>query len=31
MLRGFDCPAKVMTGVAFKDGIEATNHSQITA
>ncbi len=30
-LRGFDCLAKVITGVTFKDGIETTNHSQIAA
>jgi putative transposase len=30
-LRGFDYLAKVITGVKFKDGIEATNRSQIAA
>ena len=30
-LRGFDCLAKVITGVTFKDGIEATNLDQIAA
>jgi len=30
-LRGFDCLAKVITGVTFKDGIEATNPDQIAA
>jgi putative transposase len=30
-LRGFDYLAKVITGVAFKDGIEAINPSQIAA
>jgi putative transposase len=30
-LRGFDYLAKVITGVTFKDGIEATNPDQIAA
>ena len=30
-LRGFDYLAKVITGVTFKDGIEAINPSQIAA
>ena len=30
-LRGFDYLAKVITGVTFKDGIEATNLDQIAA
>ena len=30
-LRGFDCLAKVITGVAFKDGIEATPKGQVAA
>jgi hypothetical protein len=30
-LRGFDTLAKVITGVKFKDGIEATEPSQIAA
>ena len=30
-LRKFECLAKVITGVTFKDGIEATNLDQITA
>jgi hypothetical protein len=30
-LRGFDCLAKVITGVTFKDGIETTNPDQIAA
>jgi hypothetical protein len=30
-LRGFDYLAKVINGVTFKDGIEATNHDQIAA
>ena len=30
-LRGFDHLAKVITGVMFKDGIEATNPDQIAA
>jgi len=30
-LRGFDYLAKGITGVAFKDGIETTNYSQIAA
>jgi putative transposase len=30
-LRGFDYPAKVITGVTFKDGIEATKPDQIAA
>ena len=30
-LRGFDCLAKVITGVTFKDEIEATNLDQIAA
>jgi len=30
-LRGFDYLAKVITGIAFKDGIETTNQDQIAA
>ena len=30
-LRGFDYLAKVITGVTFKDGIEATKQDQIAA
>jgi hypothetical protein len=30
-LRGFDYPAKVITGVTFKDGIETNNPGQIDA
>jgi|TARA_B110000902_G_scaffold165350_1_gene188838 putative transposase len=30
-LRGFDYLAKVITGVKFKDGIEATKTGQIAA
>ena len=30
-LRGFDYLAKVITGVIFKDGIEASNQDQIAA
>ena len=30
-LRGFDCLAKVITGVKFKDGIETTQNDQIAA
>jgi hypothetical protein len=30
-LRGFDCLAKVITGVTFKDGIKDTNPDQIAA
>jgi hypothetical protein len=30
-LRGFDYLAKVITGVKFKDGIEATETGQIAA
>jgi putative transposase len=30
-LRGFDYLAKVITGAPFKDGIQATKHSQIAA
>jgi putative transposase len=30
-LRGFDCLAKVITGVTFKDGIETTKPDQIAA
>ena len=30
-LRGFNYLAKVITGVTFKDGIEASNQNQIAA
>jgi hypothetical protein len=30
-LRGFDCLAKVITGVTFKAGIKAINPGQIAA
>ena len=30
-LRGFDCLAKVITGVAFKDGIGTTPKGQVAA
>ena len=30
-LRGFDCLDKVITRVAFKDGIETTEQGQIAA
>jgi putative transposase len=30
-LRGFHYLAKVITGVAFKDEVETTNHSKIAA
>ncbi len=30
-LRGFDYLAKVITGVKFKDGVEATQNDQIAA
>jgi putative transposase len=30
-LRGFDCLAKVITGVKFEDGIETTQNVQIAA
>lgn len=30
-LRGFDCLAKVVTGIKFRDGIEVTDVDQATA
>jgi hypothetical protein len=30
-LRSFDCLAKVITGIKFKDGIQTTQNDQIAA